>query len=99
MVAAGVPTLARLSLGLGLACLLLAIAWWGTVFPSVSSNTGLTLPEVLPCLAVDSGMCRLGLALCGSRHFLGLAGYSPALFWTGAGLLSLASVLAALRSR
>ena len=99
MVAARLPTLARLSLGLGLACLLLAAAWWATVFPSVSSNTGLTLPEVLPCLAVDSGMCRLGLALCGSRHFLGLAGYSPALFWSGAGFLSLATILMAMRTR
>jgi hypothetical protein len=85
--------MARLALGkwLGLIGMLLvggAIAWWTLLFPTVVENTGLSLGQALPCIASNSDICSLAMAICGGNHLFGIRHYSPDLFWVGAVLTS-----------
>jgi hypothetical protein len=73
---------------LGGSAIATAFAWWAMLFPSVMANTGLTFSEAMPCVASNSQLCELEMALCGARHLFGITSYSPALFWCGAVLLS-----------
>ena len=82
----------------GAAAIAVAIGWWAILFPTVVENTGLTLGEALPCVASNSEICSLAMALCGVRHIFGIRHYSPGLFWAGI-VLSSASLLLASRGR
>ena len=75
----------------GVAAVAAAIGWWAILFPIVVDNTGLTWSEALPCIASNSDMCSLAMALCGAHHLFGIQQYSPSLFW--AGILFLGSSL------
>jgi hypothetical protein len=100
-----VAVAARLGAGLavwlglfGAAAIAAAIGWWAILFPTVVENTGLTLGDALPCIASNSEVCSLAMALCGVRHLFGIGHYSPGLFWAGIILLS-ASLLASRGAR
>lgn len=71
-----------------------AVTWWAILFPTVVDNTGLTLGEALPCIASNSELCSLAMALCGAHHLFGIQHYSPGLFWAGIVLLSASLLLA-----
>jgi hypothetical protein len=87
----------RIALGrwlgsIGLVVVGAAIAWWVLLFPTVVENTGLTLGQALPCIASNSDICSLAMAICGGNHLLGIKHYSPDLFWVGAVLFSLSLI-------
>ena len=76
----------RLATGLaalGVVAVAAAIAWWALLFPTVVDNTGLTWREAMPCIASNSDICSLAMALCGAHHLFGIEHYSPSLFWAG----------------
>lgn len=82
----------RLAL-LGGTLLMVAILWWASIFQQVIGNGYLSLPEVVICAAVSSGVCDLATSLCGKTHPLGLAWYSPLLLWASVAFLSVAALV------
>jgi hypothetical protein len=89
--------LATFLAALGVVAVAAAIGWWAILFPTVVDNTGLTWSEALPCIASNSDICALAMALCGAHHLFGLQQYSPSLFWAGILLLG-ASLLVTSRA-
>ena len=81
----------------GTAAIGAAIGWWFILFPTVVENTGLTLGQALPCVASNSDVCTLAMAICGGNHLFGVRHYSPNLFWVGAILISASLLAQALR--
>lgn len=69
--------------GFGVVAVAAAIAWWAILFPTVVDNTGLAWGEAMPCIASNSDICSLAMALCGAHHLFGIQHYSPSLFWSG----------------
>ncbi len=61
-----------------------ALAWWSLTFWPTVSNDYLSVTEAGRCLVVDSSLCRLATSLCGARHALLVAAYSPVVLWSGA---------------
>ena len=61
-----------------------ALAWWGLTFWPPISNDYLSVTEAGRCLMADSSLCRLATSLCGTRHVVLVAAYSPLLLWCGA---------------
>ncbi len=78
----------------GTAAMVTAIVWWAILFPTVVENAGLTLGEALPCIASNSEICSLAMALCGAQHLFGIKQYLPGLFWAGTILLSVSLLVA-----
>lgn len=71
-------------LGLGGATVAAALLWWGLTFWPTVSNDYLSVAEAGRCLVADSSLCRLATSLCGARHAVLVAAYSPAALWSGA---------------
>lgn len=71
-------------LGLGLASVGAALAWWGVTFWPPVSNDYLSVAEAGRCLVFGSSLCELATALCGTRHAAIVAAYSPLALWLGA---------------
>ena len=79
--AARVPPVCRT---LGVATLGAALAWWAMTFWPPISNDYLSVAEAGRCLVADSSLCGLATSLCGTRHAIIVAAYSPLLLWLGA---------------
>ena len=73
-----------LCLALGVATIGSALAWWGATFWPPVSNDYLSVMEAGRCLVADSSLCGLATSLCGARHAVVVAAYSPVVLWLGA---------------
>ena len=69
---------------LGRATMAAALAWWGMTFWPPVSNAYLSVTEAGRCLVADTSLCGLATSLCGSRHAVFVAAYSPIALWLGA---------------
>jgi hypothetical protein len=76
---------------LGLASLILAVAWWWVVFRQAIANGYMGWSQAVVCAGSKSAICDLAMALCGARHPFGIDTYSASLFW-----LALASLCGSL---
>ena len=61
-----------------------ALVWWSLTFWPTVSNDYLSVTEAGRCLVADSSLCRLATSLCGTRHAVLVAAYSPVALWCGA---------------
>ena len=71
-------------LALGGTTVVAALVWWGLTFWPTVSNDYLSVTEAGRCLVADSSLCRLATTLCGARHAVLVAAYSPFALWCGA---------------
>ena len=96
------PTLsgARRSVELiGIALVVVSVAWWAIVYGQVVVNTGMAPQRALPCLFRTSDLCSLAMALCKEWHILGIKRYSAELLWIGFAACALALGTASLARR
>lgn len=76
--------LPHILLGLGLATLAAAVAWWAWFYSWLAGQLGGSLSEATQCLVINTDACAM---LAGVGAMAGQAAYTPIAFWAGIALL------------